>query len=196
MIPHPAHGGTPATLLFDDLDRTAGLFLRLVRLWSWGNVHRLVLRLAAPQDYGVAGANCLLTALDEFCALLGGPGGCHPDIRLPDSAALSPDEAGLVAAFALAADDPRAVAPHLAAGLGRDRARAVMVAAHAVARVIAAPAPARSAAACPAGCPARSGCPERPALRLVPPDREPGASAPLAPLPHSASAMVEALSSA
>ena len=107
---------TPIAPRLDQLDPVATQALRLLRLWSWGAVHRGTLRLAAATQYGTARGLCVIGAFEGLFARLEAAATPPLAIRPPDSARLTDDELWLLRLVAAAGFRGPGTLPPLLAG--------------------------------------------------------------------------------
>lgn len=158
----PKGDGVAATL--DDLAPAETHALRLLRMWSWGVIHRETLRLAAATQFGQTHGLCVVGAFESLFALMETCVTPKLSVRPPDSTKLNDDERWFLHLVAAAPGGPDAVALSAA---GRARAGTELRLAeslHGFTRILA-DCLARKArpahAACPVSCPMQTECTER-----------------------------------
>ena len=155
----------------DQLDPVATQALRLLRLWSWGAVHRGTLRLAAATQYGTARGLCVIGAFEGLFARLEAAATPPLAIRPPDSARLTDDELWLLRLVAAAGSrGPGALPPLLAGRIAPGREAALADSLHGFVRTLTTALDGRgprTGPPCPAACPMQDACRPASSLRLV-----------------------------
>ncbi len=171
-LPAGAPGSAPARL--DGLDPVGTHALRLLRMWSWGDVHRETIRLAAPIQFGAAHGVCVVGAFEGLFEALEGAARPKLDTNPPDTSWLMPDEIWFTRLVAAALRAPGAALACAAERIGPDRQAAVAEKAEGLAGLLVLCLKAKREAggsACPMGrdraCPMQPERAESPRLMLV-----------------------------
>lgn len=173
QAPPPGPPPRPAPRL-DQLDPVETQALRLLRMWSWGAVHRETLALAAATQYGTAQGLCVVGAFESLFARLEATAVPPLSIRQPDSTRLDPDELWFLALVAAArSHGPHALRPRAAGRIAAGTEAALADSLHGFVSTLTACLRGKArprTLPCPTACPMHPDCNDstkRPALKVV-----------------------------
>ncbi len=137
--------------------------LRLLRMWSWSDVHRETIRLAAPIQFGAAHGVCVVRAFEGLFEALEVAARPKLTTNPPDTSWLTPDEIWFARLAGATTHAPGAALACVAERIGPEECAAVAEKAEGLTGLLELCLKARGkagAAACPIGRP--SACPLQP----------------------------------